>query len=221
MNVVDFKKPSSFKTENSLSLVLGLHFSVQKNNILWPMGGILLLFVGLFFSNLSLARAAGYVGTDYFVQDSWIINDINKNHTMKILLWLKDPNPKIKSQALRECNYILERLVNHPQAFISCGYAEKVLMKKGWLLPYYQKALRLHPQYPITHVQYGIYLNGLDKPKAGISSIENALLLDPKFKPAYIWLEKTYISMGQPEKAEEIRERAREKGVQLPIPSRP
>ena len=181
-----------------------------------------ILSLCLSFFNASMVSAAGIFSTDYFEQNVWSKNDIKKNHVSKILQWLKERNPKIRRQALGECKYTLDRLVNHPQALMLCSFAEQELNRKGWLIPYFERAIRLHPKYGITWAQYGLYLaNVLGKPKTGISKLEKAILVDPKLKPAYGWLAKIYYSIGQEEKAKEVRARALSHGIRLGDPSRP
>jgi len=185
-----------------------------KNLLAWGVGVILTL--GVIFSNLTHSKAAGFDSNDFFALNDWARKDVKRNHLDKIYPQLRSSKRKIQKNALGECKYIFDRIYNHPHAFILCALAEKVLNKKGWLISRYQKALIVYPQHAITHAQYGWYLAmSLNKPKAGVKSLEKALVVDPKFKPAYSWLQKIYISMGQKKHAENIRERAKKHGVSL------
>ena len=85
---------------------------------------------------------------------------------------------------------------------------------------YYEKALKLFPQYAITHAQYGSYLVGIGNSKAGIAQLEKAVEMNPRLMQAHTWLAQAYAKSGNAERARQVTERARELQSGGELPSR-
>ena len=79
-------------------------------------------------------------------------------------------------------------------------------------IPFYENAIRLYPQYPLTHVQYGSYLVDIDLPEEGIPKIVKAIEMDPDMAIAHVSLAKAYQKTGKRDLAFREAQRARELG---------
>jgi Tfp pilus assembly protein PilF len=112
--------------------------------------------------------------------------------------------------AQRELDFILVHVPNHPKALMLMGVTAKLMKNPILARPYYEKALRLFPQYAITHAQYGHYLVDIGNIKAGIIKLEEAVKMDPQLTQAHVWLAQAYGKGGRSESARRAAERAQE-----------
>ncbi len=147
---------------------------------------------------------------DYFTADEDPINKNylrvgDANHTDKIMVWLRQERIE---NAVSEVKYMLERFPNHPKVLMLGGLVAKINKTPSFLIPYYERALKLYPQYALTRAQYGSYLVDIGNPNAGIAKLKEAMKMDPKLVQAYVWLAKAYYQSGNPELGHQVAEQA-------------
>jgi predicted Zn-dependent protease len=108
--------------------------------------------------------------------------------------------------------YILERFPNHPRALELAGVLAKMSKNSEIAVRYFEKAIRLYPQYAVTHAQYGKFLTDIDVMDEGIKRLQHAIQLDPKLVASYVWLAKAFAKKGDAKLANETAEQARQLG---------
>jgi Tfp pilus assembly protein PilF len=164
-----------------------------------------------------VAASAGYGQTvDYFTAGQ----DVGTKaylywanlHVDRVAKYLREGRT---NDALEELKYTLDRIPNHPQALMLLG---SFFGNSQLAVNYYQQALKLYPQYALTHAQYGVYLVLRNQIDDGIAQIQAALNMDPKLRQGYVWLAMAYQKKGNLELARSAAERARELGYQGKIP---
>ena len=114
--------------------------------------------------------------------------------------------------AIAELRYTLNAIPNHPRALMLIRPVEIAANKTIFGVYYFEKALKLYPQYAITHAQYGWYLVETNRLEAGIFKLKQAIEIDAKLVPAYVWLSRAYSKSGNPELARQTAEQARDLG---------
>jgi len=119
---------------------------------------------------------------------------------------------------LGDVRYVLERFPNHPHALMLLGSVAKLTGELSLPLPYYEKALKLFPQYAPTHAQYGAYLAAIGYIDVGITQLKEAITMDPQLAVAYAWLASAYYQNGNQELARQAAQQARELGYKGKIP---
>ncbi|MGE0823683.1 MAG: tetratricopeptide repeat protein [Candidatus Binatia bacterium] len=147
-------------------------------------------------------KARGILDHDYFAMQAdtedphsrWLVNDIERNHLDKAILYTRQGRLK---EAINDCVYLLQRLVNHPKGLAVFGMVAKLAKQPSLPLKFYENALRLYPEYAITHAQYGKYLAEIGNPKAGMQRLKRAIEIDPKLQVSYTWLAEIYMKNGQ------------------------
>lgn len=173
----------------------------------------ILLIVFCCLSGYAQAQA-GTANTDYFnPKDNrnikLLIADINRAHVNPAFVHFTQGNMRRVKRALE---YILPRIVNHPQA-LSLAAAYAIYTKKyDWAILHYKRALRLYPQYALTHAQYGKYLTDIDRVEAGIAKLKQAVEIDPKLTVGYVWLARAFFKGGNQELARQASEEAKALG---------
>ncbi|HXH11222.1 MAG TPA: tetratricopeptide repeat protein [Alphaproteobacteria bacterium] len=130
-------------------------------------------------------------------------------HTNKAVDWMRKGR---LGDAIADLKYTLERFPNHPKGLLLMGVVGGLSSNPALALPYYERALRLFPQYALTHAQYGAYLVELGRTDAGIAKLQHAVEMNPRSAPAYGWLAKAYAKAGKRELAQQAAARARELG---------
>ena len=70
----------------------------------------------------------------------------------------------------------------------------------------YERALKLFPQYALTHGQYGMFLVDIGQVKMGIARLNKAVQMEPKNQTLYKMLARAYTKVGNPAKAREVIE---------------
>ena len=212
-----------------LVLIYGITFSraccpssVEFLNIEWQ-------FSGKYKESMTLVRhdpQGVLFNHDYYAAASdpfiaELIDLVDRGHVEKILpnlrKALRAPDNIKKGyyeQALREVEYTLERLVNHPKALMFVAIIANGLNQPNLPIKYYERALALYPQHAITHAQFGNFLIGIDQRKKGISELEKAIKINPRLSAGYFWLSNAYQKEGQLELAREFAAKARELGYE-------
>jgi len=161
-----------------------------------------------------LNRDGGSTGTlnhDYFYPDKdahtqWLIKDIEKYHLEPAKAHFQGGQLK---DAIGDLDYLLARIVNHPEALMLLGALARLTKSPALPVPYYERALKLYPQYAVTHAQYGAYLIDVGNNKAGIAHLNKALELNPDLALAHAWLAKAYYKDGNVELARQAAAQAR------------
>jgi predicted Zn-dependent protease len=160
----------------------------------------------------------GTLNHDYFAAlDSpgthlhWLIGDIEQAHLTPAL---DDIRHGRYSKATADLHYLLMRFVNHPDALQAMEAVEILTKRRGIVKPYFEHAVRLYPQYPITLAQYGRYLARIGEGEAAVTMLKRAIELDPGLAVAHAWLSEVYAKTGQAQLGREAAERARQLGYQ-------
>jgi len=156
----------------------------------------------------------GTANLDYFNPTNdghmkWLINDIETHHLKPALRWFAEGDVK---KARVDLDYLLARLVNHPQALAFGGLLAKSIKNPSLGMNYFERALRLYPQYALTRAQYGKYLTEIDRMDVGIEELKKALEMDSTLIAGHIWLAAAYLKSGNAELARQAAEQARSLG---------
>lgn len=167
---------------------------------------ILAILVALLSVNASYAEEV----MDYF--DPTFKNELStveRYHLTKETFWRLFES-KNYSDALSDLKFILRYFPNHPKALQLMELVTKTIHEPFLAVPYYDRAVRLYPQYAITQAQYGNCLVGIGKTEEGITRLEQAIEINPRLAAAYNWLSEAYTKAGNPEKARQAAEKAKE-----------
>ena len=156
----------------------------------------------------------GTANLDYFnptndAHMKWLINDIETHHLKPAVASFAAGDLQ---KAKVDLDYLLARLVNHPQALAFAGLFAKATKNSLWGINNYERALRLYPQYALTHAQYGKYLSDIDRVGDGIERLKKALEMDPRLVAAQVWLAAAYLKSGNADLARQAAEQARSLG---------
>ena len=139
---------------------------------------------------------------------------VEKYHLTKETFWAEFKSKRYH-YALNELKFVLRHFPNHPKALQLTELVAKMSNQPHLAIPYYEKAVRLFPQYAITHAQYGNYLVDTGQAEKGIEKLQRALQIDPKLPVAYYWLWDAYTKNGNVEMARQIAEKAKELGLNV------
>jgi Tfp pilus assembly protein PilF len=136
-------------------------------------------------------------------------------HTDKILEWIRKGD---MTTAVYDVRYTLDRFANHTKGLQMAGIVATLTKKPSLAVYYFERALKLYPQYAITHAQYGAYLLNIGKIDVALARLKEAVDLDPKFAGAYALMAKAYTKNGNSELALQAAEKARELGYKGEVP---
>jgi tetratricopeptide (TPR) repeat protein len=161
---------------------------------------------------------------DFFVakddaETAHLLHLVEIAHTNRIL-------PQISSKdyrgALSDIKYTLNRFPNHPRGLVLMGLYGRLMKTHALAMPYYEKAIRLYPQYALTRAQYGAYMVSLGNLDEGIKKLITAVEIDPDLAFAHVWLAAAYYKRGNVELGRGAETKARELGfdgkISLDIP---
>ena len=182
-----------------------------------PKFVVLTVFIAVYCVGSTAADAQRQLNQDYFTasrnpQLSALLASVDKHHTTKAMQWIRKDTGL--HYAAEELKYTLDTFPNHAQALFLIGVVAKMTKNYGLPLPYYEKALRLYPQYAMTHAQYGHYLVEIGELDQGIARLESAIKMDANLAVAHAWLSKAYSTRGNVDLARQEAERARALGYQ-------
>ena len=170
------------------------------------------------------------VGHDYYEAKTnafirALIHNVEANHVKHILPNIKVAyrlHPNLKKgrleQALREIEYTLHRIVNHPKALALSATVASMLDRPNLPITFYQKAIHMYPKRAMPHAQFGNFLVSVGKVEEGIERLKIAIKLNPKLGVAYSWLAWTYHEKGELELVEKYVKRAREQRFRGKLP---
>ena len=122
------------------------------------------------------------------------------------------------NQALKEINYTLGRLVNHPKALALSASVTKLLGKPRMPIIFYQRAIKMYPHRAFTQAQFGNFLVGLGEIDQGIERLKTAIKLNPKLAMSYGWLAWAYQKKGDLDLAAEYSKEAKKRGFKGKLP---
>jgi Tfp pilus assembly protein PilF len=150
---------------------------------------------------------------DFFApnRDEILLQNVEKYHLGPNNFWEKYRSGKF-NYALQELDFVLRYYPNHPKALLLVGSIAKLTQSPSVAIPYYDKALRLFPQYALTHAQYGAFLVEIGNIAGGIAKLKEAIKMDPNLAPARAWLADAYQRKGELELARQEAVRAKELG---------
>ena len=134
---------------------------------------------------------------------------IEHAHIGKVLYWLRSERIEM---LLAELNYTLHHFPNHPKALLLTEMAADVTHVPTLPITYYERALRLYPEYGMTHAQFGKYLVSIGRVSDGITQLKEAVKRDPKLGQGYQWLGEAYAKAGKKESAQEAYAKAKALG---------
>lgn len=180
--------------------------------------GSLSLGLGMILFILIPAHSQERVDLDYF-NPAFMkeLAEVEKYHFSEATFWKQFKSGQYKS-ALEELKFILRYFPNHPRALHFLGPLGKLMAVPPLAAPYYERALRLYPQYPLSHVQYGTYLMEIGELDDAIKRLDEAVKIDPAFSPGFAKLAEAHAQKGNLETANRAAERARELGYKERIP---
>jgi tetratricopeptide (TPR) repeat protein len=137
------------------------------------------------------------------------LNLIDEAHTDRIWYWIRAD--RIQA-AIADLNFVLDRFPNHPRALLLAEAVAGVTGVPTLPLPYYERALKIYPQYALTHSQYGKYLVEIGKIDTGIEELQQAIKISPNLATAHAWLAQAYKKAGKMDLAKKSAEQARKLG---------
>jgi tetratricopeptide (TPR) repeat protein len=158
-------------------------------------------------------RGESSSGVDYFADHDFgtkqYVQLVESAHMNKITEWIR--NGRIEN-ALADCKYTLERIPNHPKGLMLAQIVGRLTKNPMLAISYYQRAMKLYPQYALTRAQYGAYLVDEGNLKAGIAELQKAVEMDSKLAFAHAQLAKAYLKAGNTELARQAAGQAKELG---------
>lgn len=158
--------------------------------------------------------AGELINMDYFTakddsETTHLLHLVEIAHTNKVL-------PQIGKNdyggALSDIKYTLNRFPNHPRGLVLMGLYARLTKSYSLVVPYYEKAIRLFPQYALTYAQYGAYMIMLGKVDPGIKRLEQAVEMNPELVFAHVWLAAAYQKTGDLKLSRESESKARDLG---------
>jgi Tfp pilus assembly protein PilF len=175
------------------------------------MVGLILLVATIGFETVTFATV---MDRDYFtasldLETARDLDLIDKAHTDVVLYWIR--NGRIDG-AMNDLKFTLERFPNHPRALLLVEAVAGVTGVPTLPLPYYERALKLYPQYALTHSQYGKYLVEIGKVDKGIEELQQAIKISSELAVAHAWLAEAYKKVGKTDLSRRSAEQARSLG---------
>lgn len=157
---------------------------------------------------------------DFFTagEDAERLRDLSLNdlyHTNRVVHSIKVGR---YDEAIADLKFVLDKWPNHPRALLLIESVGKVTQVPTLPIPYYEKALRLYPQYAMTFAQYGKYLVEIDQWDKGVQQLKLAVEKDEKLVAAHVWLAEAYSKHGDKQSAKKEAEYARRLGFQGELP---
>lgn len=131
---------------------------------------------------------------------------IDEAHTDRIWYWIRVN--RIQT-AIADLNFTLDRFPNHPRALMLAEALAGVTGVPTLPLTYYERALKIYPQYALTHSQYGAYLVEIGRVETGIAELQHAIKISPNLAMAHAWLAQAYKKVGKSDLAKKSAEQAR------------
>ncbi len=191
----------------------------------------ILVCLGISIALCSSVPAAESLGDDrggdreaanhnFFSTNPWVrsfLETVEQNHLhhssmaagLPLLHLIQKGNFK---DAIIELQYILTRFVNHPGALYLLCQVAKQANDPSLPIEYFERAIRLYPEYAYTHAQYGTYLVDIGSLAAGMAQLQIAIEQDPYLASAHAGLARAYSKSGKSELAHQASQKAKELG---------
>lgn len=153
------------------------------------------------------AHANGYQYGDrgpysYYTADPnerLLLGSVEGNHLNLLRQKTRHPDPYL---VFGECDFVLGKFPNHPEALYLCTEQSATRAKKPEIgQRYLDRAVQLFPDDASTQVIYGIYLQRLGKTKLAVEKYRRALELDPASRNAHYNLGLAYLSLKEYDRA--------------------
>jgi tetratricopeptide (TPR) repeat protein len=153
---------------------------------------------------------------DYFTahEDPEAFRDLTLNdlyHTNRVLHSIQVAR---YDEAIADLRFVLEKWPNHPRALLLIESLGQVTQALELPTPYYEKAIRLYPQYAMTFAQYGKYLVEIGQWDKGVENLKRAIEKDRKMVAAHVWLSQAYDKHGDKISAKKEADLARNLGFE-------
>ncbi len=176
----------------------------------------LVLLLLCLFGYEAVAQVNSPSDRDYFTahEDPEAFRDLTLNdlyHTNRVLHSIQVGR---YDEAIADLRFVLEKWPNHPRALLLIESLGQVTQALELPTPYYEKAIRLYPQYAMTFAQYGKYLVEIDQWGKGVENLKRAIEKDRKLVAAHVWLSQAYDKHGDKALAKKEAEQARSLGFQ-------
>jgi Tfp pilus assembly protein PilF len=130
-------------------------------------------------------------------------------HTDKILGWVQRGRLQ---DAINDIVYTLDRFANHPKGLQMASMVSTLIKKPSLATYYFERAVKMYPQYAITHAQYGAYLLSTGNVDGAISRLRVAVESDSNSAAAYALLARAYVKKGDSQAARDAAAKAKELG---------
>jgi predicted Zn-dependent protease len=158
--------------------------------------------------------ATGTLNLDYFNPNGdphirFLVDDTEKYHLNPAIASLREGE---YNKAITDLIYLLDRFVNQPKGLALMGAVAKLTKNPPLAVQYYEKAIRLYPQYALTRAQYGAFLVDIGNVRSGIEKLKQAIEMDQKLALAHAWLSKAYYQSGDIALARQAAEQATKLG---------
>ncbi len=162
------------------------------------------------------------INQDYFTADQYpetkaLLRSVEDHH-LHNQVWTDFYTGQL-SLVVPDLRYTLDKFPNHPTALLVLVSVAKQSKDLSLPIPFFQKALRIYPQYAVTHAQYGTFLVDAGLIHKGIEHLKMASEIDPDLVAAHVYLAKAYLALGDAELARQSAERARALGYKGEISS--
>jgi predicted Zn-dependent protease len=140
---------------------------------------------------------------------------VTSAHTDKILGWVQNGRMQ---DAINDVVYTLDRFANHPKGLQMAGMVATMIKRPSLATYYFERAVKIYPQYAITHAQYGAYLLNAGDIDDAIARLKVVTEGDFKSPGAYALLARAYTKKGDLEAAQQAAAKARELGYRGETP---
>lgn len=191
-------------------------------NLSRQIGLISVFYVVLFFPSLMGAQesprperniAGTLINQDYFTANSYpsvkqllILVEAFHVNTKSIKVNFREGH---YDPVIGDMKYTLEKFPNHPKALLMLSSLAILTKSIALPIPFYEKALKLYPQYALTHAQYGKYLADIGRVSAGIAHLQEALSIEPSLSVAQKWLASIRAKSGAKKPTQQSSEQSR------------
>lgn len=160
--------------------------------------------------------AGELINMDYFTakddgETTHLLHLVEIAHTNKVL-------PQISKNdyagALSDIKYTLNRFPNHPRGLLLITLYGRITKSYAFVVPYYEKAIRLYPHHALTYAQYGAYMVTVGSVPSGVKKLEQSLEINPELVFAHVWLAAAYSKIGNMELSRKAESKARDLGYE-------
>lgn len=150
------------------------------------------------------------IDQDYYTVDRYpdikaLLQNVDYHHTRHISRAIQERN---LGAAKNDLEYTLVTFPNHPEALQMLWFYAKVTKSPAFALPYFDKAVRMFPQYAMTHFLYGAFLTDFSLLKEAERELKKAIEFEPALAIAHAWLAKMYDKAGDNASARSSAEKA-------------